>query len=172
MKFLVSLLASVLGSLICTLPLAAMDLDKKIVGWVERVRLQPGNVMLEAKLDTGAEYCSLDATNITRFNREGQEWVRFEVDDHHGKTFTMERPLLRQATIKRHFAKSQTRPVIGLKLCVGNFSAETEVNLVDRSGFIYPLLIGRKFMEGRLIIDPTVKFSVEPTCQEQASTDY
>ncbi|MCX5892940.1 MAG: RimK/LysX family protein [Deltaproteobacteria bacterium] len=165
MKFLVALLASILGSLICALP--SLAVDKQIVGWVERVRLQPGNVLLEAKLDTGAEYCSLDATHITKFSRDGQEWVRFEVDDHHGKTFTMERPLLRQATIKRHFSASQSRPVIRLQICVGNVVAETDVNLVDRHGFIYPLLIGRKFMEGRLIIDPTAKHTVEPTCPEQ-----
>jgi hypothetical protein len=165
MKFLVALTASILGSLICALP--SMAMDKKIVGWVERVRLQPGNLMLEAKLDTGAEYCSLDATNITKFSRDGQDWVRFEVDDHHGKTVTMEGPLLRQATIKRHFSKSQSRPVIRLQVCVGNVLEETDVNLVDRHGFIYPMLIGRKFMEGRLIIDPAAKHTVEPTCPEQ-----
>jgi len=137
------------------------------LGWVERGGLQPGNVQLEAKLDTGAEYSSLDATHISKFTRDGQEWVRFQVNDRHGKTVTMERPVLRQATIKRHFAKSQTRPVIRLRVCLGNFSQETEVNLVDRTGFIYPLLIGRKFMEGRLIIDPAVKHTVEPTCAEQ-----
>jgi hypothetical protein len=144
-----------------------MAMDKQIVGWVERVRLQPGNVLLEAKLDTGAEYSSLDATNITKFSRDGQDWVRFEVNDHHDKTITMERPLLRQATIKRHFAKSQSRPVIRLRLCIGKVSEETEVNLVDRHGLVYPILIGRKFMEGRLVIDPNQKFTVEPTCTEQ-----
>jgi hypothetical protein len=165
MKFIISLLASILGTLICTFPLAAMD--KKTVGWVERVRLQPGNILLEAKLDTGAEYSSLDATNIAKFSRDGQRWVRFEVDDHRGKTITMESPLLRQATIKRHYSKSQTRPVIRLRICIGDVSEETEVNLVDRHGFIYPILIGRKFMEGRLIIDPQQKFTVEPICAEQ-----
>lgn len=165
MKFLLSLLAGVLGTLICSLP--SMAMDKKIVGWVERVRLQPGNVLLEAKLDTGAEYCSLDATNITKFSRDGQDWVRFEVDDHHGKTVIMERPLLRQATIKRHFSKAQSRPVIRLQVCVGNVLEEADVNLVDRHGFIYPMLIGRKFMEGRLIIDPAARHTVEPTCPEQ-----
>jgi len=169
MKLWSSILAAVLGALMGALPAAA--LDKKIVGWVERVVLQPGNVQLQAKLDTGAEYSSLDATQITKFNRDGREWVRFAVNDRHGKKILMERPLLRQATIKRHFAQSQTRPVISLKVCLGGVSADTEVNLVDRSGFVYPMLIGRKFMGGRLIIDPAQQLTAEPHCPEQPASE-
>jgi hypothetical protein len=169
MKVLISLLASVLGSLICVFPTSAMD--KKIVGWVERVRLQPANILLEAKLDTGAEYSSLDATNITDFSRNGEKWVRFDLNDHHGKTVTLESKLIRQAPIKRHYGKKQRRPVIRLGVCVGPICQETEVNLVDRTGFIYPMLIGRKFMEGRLVIDPAVKHTVEPSCGEQSESE-
>ncbi len=169
MKFLFAILASVLGSFICTLPSSAMD--KQIVGWVERVRLQPGNVLLEAKLDSGAEYCSLDATNITEFSRQGEKWVRFDLNCRHGKTVAMEGKLIRYAPIKRHYGKSQRRPVIRLQVCIGKVETETEVNLVDRTGFIYPMLIGRKFMEGHLIIDPALKHTVAPVCKEQPPSE-
>lgn len=173
MKFRFSILAGVLGTLLCAPPISALDkpaaMDKQIVGWVERVRLQPGNILLEAKLDSGAEYCSLGATNITEFTRKAEKWVRFDLDDRQGKKVTLEGKLVRQAPIKRHFGKSQRRPVIRLGVCVGNFFRETEVNLVDRTGFIYPMLIGRKFMEGRLVIDPAAQHTVEPTCGEQPS---
>jgi hypothetical protein len=165
MKFLLAVLAGLIGSLTCSLPAAAAE--KQIVGWVERVRLHPGNMPLEAKLDSGAEYSSIDATDIKEFTRNGEKWVRFEINDHHGKSVTLERKLLRHATIKRHFFKSQARPVVRLWICVGKFYRETDVNLVDRTGFIYPLLIGRKFMEGRLIIDPGVQHATEPDCGEQ-----
>lgn len=165
MKFVGPILAGGLLALMGALPALAME--KQLVGWVERVRLHPGNVLLEAKLDTGAESSSLDATHITRFSRAGAEWVRFDVNDRHGKTVTLEHPLVRQATIKRHFAKSQFRPVIRLRVSLANVSQETEVNLVDRSGFAHPMLIGRKFMEGRLIIDPAVQHTLEPEGAEQ-----
>jgi hypothetical protein len=61
--------------------------------------------------------------------------------------------------------------VIKLQVCIGSYAAETQVNLVDRTGFIYPMLIGRKFMEGHFIIDPAVKHSVEPVCQEQPPSE-
>ena len=45
------------------------------------------------------------------------------------------------------------------------------MNLVDRSGFQYRMLIGRKFMEGAVIIDPSAKYTVEPECKEAASVE-
>jgi hypothetical protein len=171
MRFLIPLLLGVLAMVTCALISPAAAMDKQIVGWVEMVRLQPENLLLKAKLDTGAEYCSLDATNISQFERQGQTWVRFDVNDHHGKTTTLERPLVRMAPIKRHFGKSQRRPVIRLRVCVGKTSEETEVNLVDRTGFIYPMLVGRKFMQDHLIIDPTGKFTAEPICEEHPGSE-
>ena len=123
--------------------------EKKVVGWIEKVRISPGNFIVHAKLDSGAEYSSLDAANLTEFDRKGEPWVRFDLTERDGQKITIERPLLRTATIKRHYLQSQKRPVIKLGVCIGNLYQETEVNLVDRTGFIYPLLIGRKFMEGR-----------------------
>lgn len=139
--------------------------EKQIVGWVEKVRLSPGNVVLNAKLDTGALHCSLDAENLTFFTRGGVQWVRFEVDDHLGHKVAMERPLVREANVKRHYQKFQKRPVVRLGVCLGKFYQEVEVNLVDRQGFQYAMLIGRSFMRGTLIIDPAVKYTVEPECQ-------
>jgi hypothetical protein len=164
MKYAYALLAGLLGALVMALPAAAGE--KKVVGWIEKVRLSPGNFVVHAKLDSGAEYCSLDAANLTEFDRNGQRWVRFDLSERDGKKITIERPLLRMATIKRHFAQSQKRPVIKLGVCLGNIYKETEVNLVDRAGFNYRMLIGRKFMEGAVIIDPSAKYTVEPECKE------
>jgi hypothetical protein len=102
------------------------------VGWVEKVRLYPGNFLVHAKLDSGAEYCSLHVDNFKEFERDGRRWVRFDLTNRQGQKLTMERPLLREATIKRHFFKSQKRPVIKVGLCLGNIYKVTEVNLVDR----------------------------------------
>jgi hypothetical protein len=165
MKLLLALLVLAAGFLYLAGPAGAGE--KKVVGWVEKIRIDPGGVVLSAKLDSGAEYSSLDARNITFFRRDGANWVRFDLDTHQGKSVTLERRVIRRATIKRHFAGSQKRPVISLGVCLGSFYQETEVNLVDRSGFQYPMLIGRKFMAGALLIDPSRKYTVEPNCGEQ-----
>jgi hypothetical protein len=169
MKYVYALLAGLVGALVLGQPAAAGE--KKVVGWIEKVRIYPGNFIVHAKLDSGAEYSSLDATNLTRFDRDGKPWVRFDLNGGNGQKITMQRPLLRMATIKRHYLKSQKRPVIKIGVCLGNIYKETEVNLVDRTGFNYRMLIGRKFMEGLVIIDPSARYTVEPHCPEPAALE-
>jgi hypothetical protein len=164
MKYLNALLAGLLGVLMMAWPIAGAE--KKVLGWIEKVRIFPGNFIVHAKLDSGAEYCSLDAANLEEFERNGKRWVRFDLAEREGQKITMERPLLRTATIKRHYLASQKRPVIKLGVCLGSIYKETEVNLVNRAGFQYRMLIGRKFMDGAVIIDPSAKYLVAPECKE------
>lgn len=169
MKYSYALLAGLLGALILALPAAAGE--KKVVGWIEKVRISPGNFIVHAKLDSGAEYSSLDAANLTEFDRNGKPWVRFDLSERDGQKITIERPLLRTATIKRHNQEPQRRPVIKLGVCLGNIYQETEVNLINRKNYQYRMLIGRKFMEGTVIIDPSAKYTVEPECKGAASVE-
>jgi hypothetical protein len=169
MKSSYPLLAGLLGALVLVLP--GMAGQKKVVGWIEKVRIYPGGLTIRAKLDTGADNSSLDAANITEFVRDGRPWVRFDLDNHEGERVTIERPLVREANIKRHFHKAQKRPVVKIGVCLGRIYKETEVNLVDRTGFNYRMLIGRKFMAGAVIIDPAVKYTIEPHCSEPAALE-
>jgi hypothetical protein len=170
MKYPYPVLVSLLGLLVLALPVAAAQ--KKVVGWIEKVRIYPGNFLVHAKLDSGAEYSSLDAANFTEFTRDGKRWVRFDLEEkREGKRLTIERPLLRWAPIKRHNQKPQRRPVITLGVCLGNIYKETEVNLINRKNYQYRMLIGRKFMEGEVIIDPSAKYTVEPHCKEPGSLE-
>jgi hypothetical protein len=164
MKFLYPLLAGLLAAL--ALAPSALAGEKTIVGWIEKVRIYPGNFVVHAKLDSGAEYSSLDAGNLTVFDRDGKPWVRFDLEEkREGKKLTIERPLLRWAPIKRHNQEPQRRPVIKMGVCLGTMYKETEVNLINRKNYQYRMLIGRKFMEGAVIIDPAAKYTVEPECK-------
>ena len=66
--------------------------------------------------------------------------------------------------IKRHFGKKQLRPVVHIGLCLGSNYKITEVNLVDRSGFNYQLLVGREYLKSNSIVDPSVAYQKEPDC--------
>jgi hypothetical protein len=51
-------------------------------------------------------------------------------------------------------------------LCVGTVYRETQVNLIDRKNFNYQMLIGRRFMEGKVVVDPGRTFIAKPRCDK------
>ena len=135
------------------------------VGWVEKIGVFPGDITVKAKIDTGAKTSSLHCTCITPVMRDGEEWVNFTVENYQGDMVHMERRIHRRAIIKRHFGESQERIVVLLGVCLGDTYRETEVNLIDRSGLNYQMLIGRSYLAGNFIVDPGKTFSVKPECK-------
>ncbi len=138
----------------------------EIFGWVERVEILDGKFSMKAKMDTGAATSSLDATDIQRFRRGGERFVRFTVtDDDSGQSAVLEKPLVRNVRIVRHSGQHQRRPVIELPVCFGPFYRIVEFTLIDRSNFIYPVLIGRSTLEGAALIDSGQTFLNYPDCE-------
>jgi len=148
-----------------TLTHAVNGAQRTTVGWVEKVRIFPGNTMVEARIDTGAELASLHCDCITPIERNGEKWVSFVVENTEGRPVLMEQKVLRIATIKRHFGEVQERMVVKLGVCLGNTYKEAEITLVDRSGLTYPMLVGRDFLEGSFIVDPSVSYKTTPQCR-------
>lgn len=147
-------------------PWSGNVLGAQIAGWVEQARLQPAGIELKAKLDTGAEHSSVNALSIVTRRRDGREYAHFTVRNKPGESVDLVLPVVRHATIKRHFGKAQTRPVVRLSICIGNVTKQAEVNLVDRAGFNYPLLVGRSYLEGVFLIDSGAKFTLNLRCEQ------
>jgi len=137
---------------------------KEIVGWTEKAVIYPGGLKLRAKIDTGAKTSSLNCECTNFFEKDGEPWVRFSVIDYEGEQIWLERKIERIVKIKRHFGGMQERPVVMLGICLGSVYRETEVNIIDRSGLKYPMLIGRKFLEGKFLVDSGTQFVNPPQC--------
>ena len=45
------------------------------------------------------------------------------------------------------------RPIVKFKICLAGHVAETDFTLTDRSGQKLPVLIGRKFLADRILVD-------------------
>ena len=146
--------------------------DLEIFGWVEQVEIGAEGRMLalKGKLDTGARSSSLHAVRIERFDKEGKPWVRFSLawDDEEPQEriepVTFERPWVDDVLIKRHKRASQRRPVVEMDLCLGGERRTIEVNLIDRSRFHYPLLLGRRTLAGWGVIDPARSYLQSVVC--------
>lgn len=151
------------------IPVPSHAQNKEIAGWIEGVRIHPGNLYLNAKLDTGAKTSSLNAPGMKLFKQKGEQWVRFEIQNKKGKKILIEQKVERIVKIKRKLMFSQSRPVIRLGICMGNTYKEVEVSLIDRSHFNYQMLIGRNFLVDDFLVDPSLTFSKKPVCNNLKS---
>ena len=92
-----------LFTFLCLLSLPGLSLggEKTVYGLNEYAELAGIDLLVAAKLDTGAKTASLSARDIKRFKRDGESWVRFylAIDDAH--SHPIERPLARVSKIKR-----------------------------------------------------------------------
>jgi hypothetical protein len=148
--------------------MAATTIASELVtaGWIEKAKLYPQDITLHAKLDTGAKTTSINTVDAEYFERDGKNRVRFSITNRDNESAVIEAPVVRQATIKRHFGKEQTRPVIELDLCIGKVRKKAEVNLVDRSGLNYQLLVGRNFLKGSFAIDSGSTYTLPLDCPD------
>ncbi len=144
---------------------AATDLGSiRLYGYLERAMLVESGVVLEAKLDTGADNSSVHAPDWAFFERDGERWVRFSIEGEKGRSATYERKVLRIARIQQRKGKNAERPVVRMRLCVGDVEAAVEVNLADRSDLEFPMLIGRSFLEKGVLVNSFAEWTTEPTC--------
>lgn len=131
-----------------------------VIGELEHVTLKPEDLRLPARIDTGAQTSSLGVSSMNSFERDGKQWLHFSVATADGKKSTdFEKPLLRTAKIKRHGAEAVERPVVKLKILLGDKEMEREFTLADRSKYKYPVLIGRNVLAGKFLVDVNRKYA-------------
>ncbi|MYL24048.1 ATP-dependent zinc protease [Vreelandella massiliensis] len=134
---------------------------KTLLGRNEWVGLPGIGTYLKARIDSGANTSSLSAQDVTRFERDGEDWVRFKlalndddvvVEDKRDKW--IEAPIERRVrVIQATNGEGDSRPVISLLMTLGPIRENVEFTLNDRSHLSYPVLLGRRFLLDIAIID-------------------
>jgi len=135
--------------------------NKFIIGEKEWVYLPAANTHFKARIDSGATTSSISASNIERFEKDGQKWVRFDLTHSSDDTsVNLERPLDRRvAIIQSSSDKKESRLVISLMIKIGDISQNTQFTLADRSQMDFPILLGRSFLRDIVLIDVSKQFS-------------
>ena len=132
--------------------------SKTVIGWREWVQLPDlGVVETKAKVDTGADSSSLHAFNVERFEKDGVEYVRFEVHPKQRSrkpSIQCEAPLVMEKTVKNPGGRSELRPVIRTRLVVAGVELEALVNLTSRDEMGFRMLLGRRTVSRKFVIDP------------------
>lgn len=163
-------------------PLAVAETEPERMGFVEWVVMKDTGLRMKARLDTGAKTSSLHATDIEPFEKDDEEWVRFQLplDDHNdidspeneGIVLEFEQPVERTVKIKRKGASPQRRYVVLMEFCIAGKVHETQFSLTDRGAFTYPALLGRRFMsDDNVLVDSTDTFLAEAECDYKSIDD-
>ncbi|KQQ54803.1 ATP-dependent zinc protease [Pseudomonas sp. Leaf127] len=161
--------------LLSLLALPALAAEPTLYGRYENIKVPEVGETFKAKMDTGAVTASLSARDIELFKRDGEQWVRFRLAAEGSSDKVFEHKLARISKIKGRAdeddedeggVEAATRPVIELQLCLGKEQRMVEVNLVDRSHFNYPLLIGAKALrEFNAAVNPARRYTADkPDC--------
>ena len=132
-------------------------MTKKIIGRKEKISLPKlGLKLVWAKIDTGAFTSSLHVENIREEMGEGGKVLRFEVlmaghKDFTGKTLSFRS--YRQKQVKNSFGQTETRFLIVTKIRIAGETFPAEFTLSDRSSMKNSILLGRKILQGRFLVD-------------------
>ncbi|TWT99567.1 hypothetical protein Pla108_05100 [Botrimarina colliarenosi] len=124
------------------------------LGWLEWVALpRLGIPLLRAKVDTGAKTSSLHAEELQIIGEAGQHVARFIVRTRK-KVYQCECPVKDERHVKSSSGHEELRVVIETTCVLDGRRWPIELTLTDRTAMRYPMLLGRRAMEGRFVVDP------------------
>jgi len=134
----------------------------KIIGRLEHIDFPEWNICkLDAKIDTGAYTSSLHCHHVEQFLENKIRMVKFYLLDPDHPEY--EKRLYSCAVNSVRKVKSsngiiEERVSVKTKMKLYDRTYTIELTLADRSNMKYPVLIGRKFLQNKFIVDVSKKY--------------
>lgn len=113
---------------------------------------------INIKIDTGAYTSAIHCRNVKKIVKDDKILLSFILlDSSHpqyaNKEYIVEN--FKEKKIKSSFGTSEKRFVIKTKIKIFNKSYQIELSLSERGEMRFPVLIGRKFLMKKFIVDPS-----------------
>ncbi|GEQ97515.1 alpha-L-glutamate ligase [Iodidimonas gelatinilytica] len=129
------------------------------VGWEEWVALPAlGIPAIRAKVDTGAQTSSLHAFSVHPYEKNGKNRVRFglhPLPERPEIELYCEADLVGQREITSSNGETELRFIIRTLARIGDHEWPIEMSLTNRETMSYRMLLGRRALEGGLLVDVT-----------------
>ena len=138
--------------------------EKRAVGWKEHVALPDLKIKsVIAKIDTGANVATIDAANIKFITKNDIKYVKFTVKKRNNTIRKTSAPLAGFKRIKSSNGDVEKRPYIKTDILMDGITKNIELTLTDRGPMDYTMLIGRKALGRRWVVNPSIRFLTKPS---------
>ena len=129
-------------------------------GWREWVALPLLRLpRVRAKLDTGARSSALHVERQWRFTEAGAPWVGFVVrPGARGNLIEATAAIVDERLVTDSGGNRTLRAFVHTPLRLAGVELEIEMNLADRCGMRFPLLLGRTALSLGFMVDPAASF--------------
>ncbi len=139
------------------------DKIKQIIGRKEKIDLPEfGLFLIDAKIDTGAYTSSIHCSHIILTKEQGIEKINFYIplfNNSESLTKVFQTDQFKIKNIKSSFGQIEKRYVIRTKIRVAGRLITSDFSLTDRSEMKNPILIGRKILKNKFIVDVSLFFT-------------
>lgn len=115
---------------------------------------------LEAKIDTGAYTSALHCKDINLKNINGKKFLCFKLLDETHPEYTEKEFQFSEfdkKVIKSSFGESEERYLIKTNIILAGRKISILISLTDRTNMKYPVLIGRRLLNKKFIVDVNKK---------------
>lgn len=132
-----------------------------IIGRIDKADFPELNLLeIDVKVDTGAYTSSIHCHEVKEVELNGEKHIEFKVLDpshpeYEENVFKVKN--YKDKAIKSSFGSVEHRFIIKTNIFIFDQEYPIELSLSDRSDMNYPILLGRKFLNKRFLVNTSLK---------------
>lgn len=130
---------------------------RQIIGRFDRIDLPDfGAINIGAKIDTGAYSSAIHCSNIKLYKKKGKRYISFHILDSHIPVIEHRRYItsrFRKKKVRSSSGHVEKRYFIETYIILFGEKLLVEFSLSDRENMRFPVLLGRKMLKNRFLVD-------------------
>lgn len=118
---------------------------------------QLGGANVRAKIDTGAFRTAVHCESWSLKEINGKEVLEVTIQWESGKPVVLQFSKFQKRTIKNSFGQTEERYCVRTLILIHKKKIQSEISFTNRSGMRYPVLLGRKTIGKKFLVDVSLK---------------